>query len=195
MARNENLPFEIGATYFAGQTPDTTVGIQLEGKVYEVEELDYSAGGGTKPQLSGRYKKVMVVRNLAGSAVLPKLIAKMKTDGSGYEYLGQVMGYAGTVGEKGYPIDEFLPAAGAPANDLFYVVIEGMAKVTTAATGDTNISIGSFVIPTTGGVVIDQDTTVAAGAATFAQIQGAIGRAVTAVNAISTDFYINVAGR
>ena len=33
------------------------------------------------------------------------------------------------------------------------------------------------------GTVIDQDTTVAAGAATFNQIQGAIGRALEAVNA------------
>jgi hypothetical protein len=40
--------------------------------------------------------------------------------------------------------------------------------------------------------VIDQDVTVAAGAATFNQNQGAVGRAIQAVNAINTDFLIDV---
>ncbi len=191
----EDLPFPLGTTWADGGTAASTDATHLEGKEYIVECIDYSDTGVTKPSLTGRYKKVRIVRNVTGSALLPKRIAKMKTDGSAKEYLSQVDEYATTVGELGYPIDEFLPAAGVGDQELFYVVVEGLAKVTSAAAGDTTIAIGNFVIPSTDGKVIDQDVTVAAGAATFNQIQGAIGRAVTAVAAINTDFYICVGGK
>lgn len=194
MSKESSLPFEIGQTYFGGNTPSTTEGNQILGKTYVIEDNDLSVAG-SKSARSGRYKKVMAVRNTAGSALLPKRIARMKSDGSAYEYLIEAMGYADTVGQLGYPIDEFLPAAGVADDDIFYVVVEGMATVTSAAAGDTNISIGQFVIPSTDGKVIDQDVTVAAGSATFNQIQGAIGRAVTAVNGINTDFKIVVTAK
>jgi|GEM_PF-4432150 len=190
MAKNANLPFEIGTTYFQGATASATEAASLEGKVYEIEAYNLSSGDAVKPLLTGRPKRVMIVRNSSGGALVGKRIAKMKTDGSAYEFLGQVSGYATTVGEHGYPIDEFLSTV--PANDLFYVVIGGLAKVTSGPSGDTNIGIGNYVIPTTDGKAVDQDVTVAAGAATFNQAQGAIGRAVTAVNGINTDFYIEV---
>ncbi len=193
----EDLPFPLGGTYGDGATVAVTDGVQLEGKEYWVECR--SPGGGVggilDTVITEKPKKVRIVRNVTGSAMLPKLIAKLQLDGTGMEYTSRVKDYADTVGQVGYPIDEFLPAAGVPNNDLFYIVVEGPAKVTTAAAGDTNISIGSMVIPSTGGKVIDQDITVAAGAATFNQIQGAIGRAIQAVNAINTDFYIDVAKR
>lgn len=194
MSKDSVLPFELGATYFGGNTPSTTDGNQILGKTFVVEDNDYSTSpiAGVR---TGRYKKIMAVRNTAGSALLPKRIARMKSDGSAYEYLTEAMGYADTVGQLGYPIDEFLPAAGVADDDIFYVVVEGMATVTSAAAGDTNISIGQFVIPSTDGKVIDQDVTVAAGSATFNQIQGAIGRAVTAVNGTSTDFKICVTAK
>ncbi len=191
----EDLPFPLGSTWVDGGTAASTDAQNLEGKEYYVETINYADTGVVKPALTGRYKKVRIVRNVTGSAILPKRIAKMKSDGSTYEYLSQVNGYADTVGQLGYPIDEFLPAAGVADQELFYIVVEGLAKVTSAAAGDTTISIGNFVIPSTDGKVIDQDVTVAAGAATFNQIQGAIGRAVTAVAAINTDFYICVGGK
>ena len=194
MARNDAPPFELGHTYFEGSTPDAAAHVELEGKTYVFEDINYAASGSTKPHRTGRYRKMMIVRNASGGTLVAKRIAKMKTDGTGVEFAGQVMGYATTVGERGYPIDEFVVGTIA-ANELFYVCVGGPAKVTSAAAGDTNISIGSYVIPSTDGKVIDQDVTVAAGAATFNQAQGAIGAAIEAVNAINTDFLIDVTMR
>lgn len=191
MARNENPPFELGHTYFEGSTPDATAHTELEGKTWEFEDIDYSAAGGAKPCRTGFFRKMMIVRNLSGSTLTKKRIAKMKPDGTGYEYGGQVSGYADTVGQLGFPIDEFLSTT-VPANDLFWVCVGGPAMCTTAAAGDTNIATGAMVIPSTDGKVIDQDVTVAAGAATFNQTQGAIGRALLAVNATDTNILIYV---
>lgn len=196
MARNEAPPFERGKTYFQGTPSDVTAKGFLEGKCWVFEGRNWSqSSSGVRTDLTGRYTVCMVVRNLSGGLLLPKLIAKMKTDGTSREFLGQVMGLATVVGEFGFPIDEYLPAAGVAANDLFWLVVGGLATCVTAAAGDTNISTGSFVIPSTGGKVIDQDTTVAAGVATFNQIQGAIGRCVLGVNAINTDIQIDVKPR
>lgn len=196
MARNENPPFQRGQTWQMGNTPAVTDAMNLVGKTWLFEDLDYNASmatsGSAKPARTNRYVKCMIVRNTSGGALLPKLIAKMKTDGSGKEFCAEIMGYATTVGELGFPIDEFLPAAGVPANALCWVVVGGPATVTSAAAGDTTIGIGERVIPTTGGKVVEQDDTVAAGAATFAQVNGVIGIAITAVAAINTDFLIDV---
>lgn len=191
----EDLPFPIGQMYHGDGTPALADAPQLEGKEYWVECTNPNSGGIVDPFLTGKYKKVRVVRNVSATAMLPKRIAKMNVSGSLNEYLSQTNGFADTVGQHGYPVDEFLPAAGAPQYALYYVVIEGLAKVTTDGSGDTTIPINNMVIPATNGTVVDQDITVAAGAATFNQIQGAIGRAVTAVAAISTDFYISVTQR
>ena len=191
--KTEDLPFPLGQTYSQGVgTPAATDGADLEGKEYWVESIaPANAGETVKQYLTGRPKKVRIVRNESGGTLAGKLLAKMKTDGSAKEFMSQVMGLAGTVGEHCYPIDEFLVST-VPNHDLFYIVIEGPAKVTTAGAGDTNIAVGNYVIPSTSGTVIDQDTTVAAGSATFNQIQGAVGRCVTAVNGTATDFYIEV---
>lgn len=195
----EDLPFPLGSTWADGGTAAATDATQLEGKEYVIKSTNWAASGVAKPELSGKYKKVRIVRNVTGSALLPKLIAAMKTDGTGYEYLSQVSGYAEAAGTLGFPIDEFLPAAGVANNELFYVVTEGLAKVTSAASGDTTISIGNHVVPSTGGKVVDQDISGGSGDAAAVVIaqnaaQAAIGRAVTAVAAINTDFYINVIG-
>lgn len=194
--RYDSPPFELGHTYFEGGTPDANKGASLEGKVYMFEDLDYSVAGSAKPHRTGRYKYMMIVRNVSGGALtVAKRACKMKADGSSaYEYAGQIVAQATTVGELCYPGDEFLSGTVAD-DDLFYVCVGGPATVTSGAAGDTNISIGNYVIPTADGKFIDQDVTVAAGSATFNQVQGAVGRALTAVNAINTDFIIDVQRR
>jgi hypothetical protein len=195
-----SLPFPRGGTLAGGDAATITTNLthtdatSILGKTWVIEDINWAATSppGSKPRRSGRDVRVMAVRNVSGATLLPKRVAKMKVDGSSLEFLGQISGYATTVGELCYPIDEFLPSTGVLANDIFYLVVGGPATVTTGAAGDTNISIGSFVIPTTDGKVIDQDVTVAAGAATFNQNQGAVGRAIQAVNAINTDFLIDV---
>lgn len=194
MAMKESLPFPRGSTFYQATPTDTSAHAKdLEGKEYVDNDMNYG-NADYAGYRTGREVRLRIVRNVTGSAMLPKRIARMKVDGTAYEFAGQVNGYADTVGQIGYPIDEFLPAAGVADDDLFYVVIKGPAMCTTAAAGDTNISTGSKVIPSTDGKVIDQDTTVAAGAATFNQIQGAIGRAILAVNATDSNILIDVGG-
>ncbi len=195
MARDEAPPFELGQTYFQGNTPDTTVGNHLLGKVWIFEDINLTAsgtGGTMKPRRTGVYRHMMAVRNTSGGLLVPKRVGKLYVAGSLYEITQELSGYGTTVGELCFPIDEFLPSAGVADDDICWICVQGPAKVTSGAAGDTTVAIGEYVIPTTDGKVIGQDTTVAAGAATFAQTFGAIGFAITAVAAINTDFIICV---
>jgi hypothetical protein len=131
---------------------------------------------------------------VSGGVLLPKRVAKLNTGGAtAGAVAGQVSAYA-ALGDIGGVVDEFLPAAGVANNDLFWLVVEGPTKVTTDSGGDTNIPIGKGVVVggTGNGTVVEQDTTVAAGAATFNQVNGRVGMALEAVNAITTDFLIDV---
>lgn len=198
MARHENPPFPrggLGSAYSDPGTVDTTGLAHLEGTEWEFEDKDFnSAVDGVVPDRTNQKVICRVVRNKSGGALLPKKFVMFKTDGSGAgDYGGQVSGY-GTIGKAGGVVDEALPAAGVPSNELFYVVIEGPTQVVSDTTGDTTISVGSKIIPgTTGdGTVIDQDVSVAAGSATFAQVNGAIGRAMQACTTTATAFLVNM---
>lgn len=199
MARNENPPMGRGETFTfytddTGQTVDATGAAHLEGKEWVFEDNDYAnVSNGIAPTRSGKQVTCRLTRNSSTTALLPKRFAKYKIDGATADILGgQVDAYGDTVGQIGGVVDEFLPAAGVAANGLFWLVVEGPTKMTTNGAGDTNITAGNMVIPTTNGTIIDQDVTVAAGAATFNQIQGAIGRALLGVNATATDVMVNV---
>lgn len=189
--KTEDLPFPIGQTAGGGGTVAATDFLQWEGKEYEVEINNPNSGDVVDPVISGTRKRVRAVRNLSGGTLAKKLLAKMKVDGSAYEQMTQVSGLTASVADCGYPIDEFL-TYDVPANDLFYIVVNGLAKVTSDASGDTNISIGSYVVPGANGKVVDQDVSVVTATNIYNQMQNAVGRAVTAVNGINTDFYIDV---
>lgn len=142
MARDESPPFELGKTWFNGGTVDSTSGAQFEGKEYVFEDIDISTG-----QLrSGKRKRVRVVRNVATVALLPKRLVKFKTTGA-TTFGSQVDGYAtgntvATSGDFAFPVDEFLPTAGVPVNDLFYIVVEGPAMcITTLDDSQAGIDI------------------------------------------------------
>jgi hypothetical protein len=134
---------------------------------------------------------------VVGHGVTPqtkaKLLAKMKIDGSGNEYAGQISGLTTSVADKGYPIDEFLSAA-VPINDLFYVCVGGPATVITDTAGTTTVTPGLGVVPGAGtaGRVVAQDVSVAAGSATFNQVNNKVGFAISSVAAITTDLLIDV---
>ncbi len=197
MARDENAP-EPGKVlgYYSddlGQTVSTTGGANREGQEFKYEDLAYNltTPGGVTPVRSGKHVIRRIVRNAHATAYAkPKEFWQFKTDGSTADvYGGQISAIGTTVGQNGALVDEFLPAAGAPPGSLLLVVIEGPAKAMSATTGDTTISIGSSVIPGAAGQLIDQDTSVAAGAATFAQ-QRTVGIALETVTTTNTDFMV-----
>lgn len=198
MARNENPPFARGQTFWAGTVPSdyASKDADLVGKVYYFEDRNWNDTF-TKSFRSGRYVACMIARNGSGGALHAKDLAKLKTDGSAYEYLGVVMSNNPTLGDRAYPIDEFLPAAGVAANDLFFLVVGGPAMCVTDTAGDTNIPTGAYVVPGAGtaGRVVQQDSNPVAGTATFVQLNGAIGQAVLGVNATSANILIDVIPR
>lgn len=142
------LPFEIGSTYGATATTD---GAQWEGREFTVEDRDYSSSNtSAKPNRAygaNGWRTLRVVRNVSGVALLPGLLVSFKSGAYGK----QVDGYARTTDQGPvFPVDEFLPAAGVPNNDLFYICVNGPAsiKVAVDATG-ANIAQGAEILATT----------------------------------------------
>ena len=193
-----DLPFPIGDTFWGnGNTVgNATDGANLEGKTYEgVEDIDLSSTASVKPHRTAKYRKLMVVRNVSAGVLLPGFLVTFKV--SGLLLLGQVDGYADTSGELfARPVDEFLPAAGVAVNDLFYVVLEGPAMCKTPLSADASnvLPVGTVVAAmtavtsgaTTAGRVAPQDLT-GATAVLIAQVQGALGRVLSAKTTANTN--------
>jgi hypothetical protein len=88
---------------------------------------------------SNRRKVCVAVRNKTGAAVLPKRVVRLA--GSGTKLFGEVDGYAATANEELVGVvDEFLPASGVAADDVFWVTIEGPTEVAVALSG-TDVAV------------------------------------------------------
>lgn len=196
MSMKENLPFQRGQTYYGGTVVDATAHADLEGREYVIVDDNQNANGGVGTNRTGREIRLRIVRNLSGAALLPRKLVLMKTDGAGNQYAGQVSGYTAATGDKGYAVDEYLPAAGVVANDLFYVVIKGPAQCITDSAGTTNIPTGGVVVAGTGtaGNVVLQNATPADSTAAMLQVNGKIGRAILGLNATATAILIDIDG-
>lgn len=191
MSRDENPPFSRGETYYNGGTIDTADlgGLNLEGKEWVFEDAD----GNTGVSRSSRSVKCRVVRNTAAIALLPKRVARFELGAN--EYGSRVDGYATATAAEGFPIDEYLGAAGVPVNDLCYIVVEGPAVVLSGLTdfgavvapGDWLVAItGATSGATTSGRVALQVLT-GATAALADQVQNRIGRALSAATTANTN--------
>lgn len=182
MARYENPPFPLGTTFFGGDSTliDAAVGVHMEGLEWEFPDDDATFQQGVAPAVTHTIRRMRVLRNSSGVTLSAKLVAALNASATTPAgYVGQTSGYLTDGTGKGYPIDEAVGTVAA--NDLFWVCVRGRAKVTTAAAGDTNISIGKYVVASTGGKVIEQSTEV---------FPNCVGRILESVNAINTDVNI-----
>ena len=194
MARNENPPFARGETFYNGETIDTNNlgGLNLEGAEWVFEDVHATTGVAR----TGRPVRCRVVRNSSGAAMLPKRLAKFEA--GALEFGSRCDGYAiasaANTPEAGYPIDEYLPAAGVPTNDLFWIVIEGPAEVITSiADMAADLSIGGWAVAvtaatsqaTTAGRIIPQLLT-GATAPLASNVQNRVGRALSGAITTST---------
>ncbi len=142
MARQENPPFSRGETIYNGATIDTAdlMGADILGKEWVFEDIDP-----TDPTVrrTSRYVRCRLVRNVGAIALLPKRMVRFQAT-AGDSYGAEVDGYTTTTGERGYPLDEWLPSAGLLVNDVGWIVVEGPAVVVTAlANGQGNsIAVG-----------------------------------------------------
>lgn len=132
---NSSPPFPRGATFGAASTTD---GQYLIGQEWEF--TDHNPNTGVKR--SARKVRCKAVQNLSGGALLPKRLGRLKAGTQGY-----VDGYTRVEGEQGFPIDEYLPAAGVASYDIFWVVVEGPATVKTDLAGFTALTIGDTLVP------------------------------------------------
>lgn len=151
----DNLPFPRGSTALANcGTLTSTMAAQLEGREYEVLDRDMSTSPGTIR--SHRKVRLRVVRNMSGVALLPKQLVVLARDAAanisgasataGISGTTQVVGVQRLPNIKSYPVDEWLPAAGVPDKDLFYIVISGPAIVTTRNTDySSDIAVGDII--------------------------------------------------
>ncbi len=126
MAWTEAPPFFRGNTFMNGSTIDTvndpTPGEQFEGKEYIFPDTVYGTGVPVK---------VRCVRNGSLLPVLPGLLYAFDP---AYNRRRVLTATTVTSQKNVFPADELLPAAGAPVNDLFYLVISGPALIYTEAT-------------------------------------------------------------
>lgn len=200
MAKKENPPFPRGSTFYDGATIDSNNlgGVQYEGTIWEFEDVNLTGTTtGAKATRTNRPVKCMIVRNVGAAAILPKRLVTFQTGGSdGRSIAGKVDGYATTTAAEGYPVDEWLPAAGCPVNDLCYIVIDGPATVLSDLAGAANnvVNVGSVLVAltavtsgaTTAGRVAPQDLT-GATALLANQVQNRLGRAMSARTTANTN--------
>jgi hypothetical protein len=159
MAKYELLPWPIGQSL--GISTGTTIGstdkLEMEGREYLVEDLDYSSSP-ARPRTfyssagQSRFKRIRIVRNGTGSLVYPRQLVAF----NGAAYGQQVNSFGYTIPMECYAVDEFLPAGGVIANDLFYITVDGCAEclteltnnftAITAATAGANAGAGNWVV-------------------------------------------------
>lgn len=193
MAYHENLPFKRGDTY---EITNSTDGPYLLGQEFIVEDINPSD---PIKKRSNRLVHLRCVRNSSGIALLPKRIARYKTGTNHTE----VDGYTATTAQYFAGIvDEFLPAAGVPANDIFFITVKGPSLClmplsnlsADVAQDDILVSITAATSQaTTAGRVGAVDLT-GATALLGNQVINRIGRALSTAltNATNTDLLVDV---
>lgn len=209
MARDEAAPFARGETFANGNLeilnaatgPYGLGGINLEGKEFVFEPNADGQGGASYgllgPDPNGRPIRVKVVRNVSGIALKPKRLVRYQLATAGINLEARVDGYTAAVGDvPAGMVDEFLPTAGVPDQDLFYLVIDGPTIGTSLSASPGTLTHGSVLVPGAGtnktnddaGRVALQDLT-GATAALGNNIQNRIGRAdsVTSVTTTSAN--------
>lgn len=179
-----------GKTFYDGNTIDTADygGIHIEGSVRQFKDYDIVADSTFLKLRSARMVTCILVRNVSGIALLPGRLVRWQAAQRGK----RVDGYTTTTAaEAAGVVDEWLPTAGVPNGDLFWLTVDGPTLVRTDLTGDTdtNFSEGDILVAitavtsqaTTAGRVRQADFTGAATGATLAdQITNRIGRAMSA---------------
>lgn len=164
MSRDNVSTPERGASWYNGRTPDLNnlEGVELEGQVKVFEDVNW-ADVGVKSTRSARKVVCMLVRNLSGITLFGKRLVTLDPT------TRRITGFADTLAEECFPLDEFLPAGGLVNGDMGWVVISGPAIVKTGMNGadfiTAAIAAGDLLVATT-----------TAGASTAAGTTGSAGR-------------------
>jgi hypothetical protein len=181
--------FQRGQTFGGGfLTLAGTDGQDIEGSDKYFEDINVT----TSPPLrrSNSLVKCRAVRNFtSGSltsatgsiALLPKRIAQCDLANN-----SRAIGYTTVDGGRGFPIDEFLPAAGVVNWDLFWVVLAGPAMVLTPLDGGADNVINADDVLTSLTAATSQATTAG-------HVKTAVWTGATAVLAVEIAHIIGTA--
>ena len=130
-----DVPFALGQTLGVTSTADGTGWV---GAVKQFPDVNPSTG----KVRSNLLKTCVALRNTSGGALLPKRIVRFATGTAGTAVFSAVDGYAAVAGEERVGVvDEYLPAAGVVANDVFWVTVDGPTEVAHALSG-TEVAVG-----------------------------------------------------
>lgn len=137
MGLQADPPFGLGQTLGVTSVNDSLYGISSGsygdnwcGAVKEFTDVNPITG----QVRSNRRKVCIAVRNTSGVALLPKRVVRLA--GTGTALYGAADGYASVANESLCGVvDEFLPAAGVAANDVFWVTVDGPTEVAVALSG------------------------------------------------------------
>lgn len=134
MAENSVAPVARGDSFFKGGTADAAGGGHLEGLVHVFPATDPD---NRTIRRNGGNNVCVLVRNDSGGALLPGIAVKWKAGKEGSAV--DAFGGSGNVNSHaaGF-VDDHLPAAGVPDNDLFWIVVKGPNKAYTAGSVAAN---------------------------------------------------------
>ena len=192
----------LGQTYYQrGTGPATpTDAAALEGYTAVFKDTTASAAVGADVQRSAKDRVMMLVKNISGIALLPKRLVQWDTS-----YIGKrVNGYAetGWGTDVAGVIDEHLPAAGCPDDDMCWICVQGPTLVKNGLANDSdadtkielNCRINALTAATsqcdTAGRIQQFATTTSyttAATENVAKSLGIIGRALSAKTSAQTD--------
>jgi len=91
---------------------------------------------------SNRVKTCVAVRNTSGGALLPKRVVTFDVAAGGLAGFTETKGYSAVTNEERVGVvDEYLPAAGVAANDVYWVTVEGPTEMAVALSG-SDVAVG-----------------------------------------------------
>lgn len=121
-------PFARGRTFFHGKTVDSSdlPGTAVVGQVHVFQDTDPSDE--TKHRSNGDVTAI-AVRNVSGISLVPKRLVVFKTDAIGKEVDGYCRSYSELCAGV---VDDHLPAAGCPDDDICWIIVKGPCLVTSS---------------------------------------------------------------
>jgi len=180
-------PFGLGQVFGPTTPNDSLTGISGSygdnwvGSVKEFPDVVPSTGA----VRTNRRKVCVAVRNKSGAALLPKRLVTFSTTAG--KLFSEVTGYSAVTNEERVGVvDEYLPAAGVAADEVFWVTVSGPTEVAVALSG-TDVAAGdrlaAITAATAGATTAGRVTPSSVGAATTGAGNnglGVIGYAVSA---------------
>ena len=166
------IPFGRGETFYAGRTIDAS---SLQGDDFlGITRTFNDINATTRTKNTGLYCVAVLLRNLSGGT----LFAKEAIQFSGTVPAQATSGKTSAANQLFAVVDEYLPAIGVPANDIFWAVVKGptTAKFVTVSGAK---SAGQLLVGSSSTAGKLDFISTSPGSATIAQNAAVYGRAFT----------------